>query len=72
MRDEEDRAVLPPLRQVPEEPELRLGVERRGRLVQNQYGSVLQDCPRDRDPLPLTGRELGPPLAEERVAPGAA
>jgi len=46
---------------------LGLGVDRARRLVEDQDARVLEEGPRDRDPLPLAARELGPPLADDRA-----
>src|SRR5690606_1976664 len=45
---------------------LALGVERARRLVEEEDGGVLQDGPRDGDPLALPARELHAPLADRR------
>ena len=42
-------------------------VERRGRLVQEQDGTVAEHGPCDRKALHLPLRETCPPLTEERV-----
>ena len=39
-------------------------VERRGRLVEEQDRRVLENCARDREPLPLPARERYAALAE--------
>ena len=49
-----------------------LRIERRGRLVEDQDRRILQDHPRDRDPLALPARQLDPPLADMGVEAGAA
>ena len=46
---------------------LGLGVDRRGRLVQDQDPRVDQQRPGDRDPLPLAARERLAALADQRV-----
>ncbi len=46
---------------------LRVRVERRGRLVQNQQLGLLDDRTRDRDPLLLPARELAARLADLAV-----
>jgi hypothetical protein len=44
--------------------ELRLGVEARRGFVQEEERRVLEDRPRDRDPLPLAAREEHAPVAD--------
>ena len=51
---------------------LDLAVQRARRLVQHQDRRVLEERPRQRDPLPLPARQLHPPLAQMRVIAGAA
>src|SRR5579862_2193372 len=46
---------------------LRLGIERTGRLVEDQDPRLSQECPRDRKPLALASRELHAALAHDRV-----
>ena len=46
---------------------LRLGVERRGGLVEDQDRRVSQDRARDRQPLPLAARQPLPALADHRL-----
>ena len=46
---------------------LGLGVDRRGRLVEDQDRRVDQECPGDRDPLPLAAGERLAALADQRV-----
>ena len=48
---------------------LALGVERRGRLVEQQDGRVLEDGARDGQALALPAGELGAVLADLRVQP---
>ena len=67
MRHQEDQPARAPGRQVLEHAPLGLGVERRGRLVEDQDRRVLQHRARDRDALALAGRELRAALAERRV-----
>ena len=45
---------------------LGLGVERRGRLVEDQDRRILEDRARDRDPLPLAARQTDAALADDR------
>ena len=47
---------------------LRFRIQRRSRLVENQYRRVLEDGPCDRDALPLPTRELDPSLSPTRVS----
>ena len=42
-----------------------VGVERGERLVEQQHGRVAGECPRKRDPLPLTPREVCRPRLRE-------
>ena len=49
-----------------------LGVDRvevRGRLVEDHEGRVAQERARERDPLPLAGRQAPPALADDRAVP---
>jgi hypothetical protein len=46
---------------------LHLAVERRGRLVEHKDRRVLQDDARERDPLPLTARELDAALTHHGI-----
>ena len=65
-------SVVRPFGQVPPATAgspLRLGVERGGRLVQDQDRRVLQEHPRDRQPLLLPARQLDAALADHRVQP---
>ena len=48
---------------------LRFGVERRGRLVEDQHGRVFQDRARDGQALALAAGQPEPALADERVQP---
>ena len=43
----------------------RVRVERRQRLVEQQHRGVAGECPRKRDPLPLTPGEVGRPRLRE-------
>ena len=43
----------------------RVCVERRERLVEQEHRRVAGECPRKRDPLPLTPREIGRPRLRE-------
>ena len=47
--------------------ELRLRVERAGRLVEDQDLRIPQERPRDRDPLELPARQVRPALAEPQI-----
>ena len=47
--------------------QLGLGVDGRGRLVEDQNGCILQHGPRDGESLPLAAGELHAPLADQRV-----
>ena len=42
------------------------GVQMRSGLIQNQHRSILQERPGDGDPLALSSRKAGPPLANRR------
>ena len=52
-----------------DDPALRFGVERRRRLVEHQDRRVRQKRARDRDPLPLAGRQRRAALADDRLEP---
>ena len=43
---------------------LRLRVQGRGRLVQDEDGRVFEDCPSNGDPLPLAARDPDPLLPD--------
>ena len=49
---------------------LGFGIERRGRLVEQDDRRVLDQRARDRDALALPARELQPVLADRRVVAG--
>ena len=57
MRDRERRAARASAARAPPAPAARGGVERRGRLVQDQDARVLQDHARDRQALLLAARQ---------------
>ena len=61
------RAVLRHLLQIGLDGLFRMGVERRGRLVEQQDGRVLEDGPGNRHPLFLAAGQLQPPLADPGV-----
>ena len=67
MRDDDRRAPAhESLERLLYEP-LRLGVERTGRLIKQQYWRITQDGARQRNPLALSAGEARSALAEERV-----
>ena len=59
------------LQRVLDQP-LALGVQVAGGLVQDQYGRVLQDGPRDGHPLALAAGELDAALPDQGVVASAA
>src|SRR5690606_21703184 len=65
--DDQRRAALRELVERLLDRALGLGVEGRGRLVEDQDRRVLQEDARDRQPLLLTARELHAALADQRV-----
>ena len=67
VRDHERRAALHQVREALLDQRLRLGVEARGRLVEDQDARVGEDGARDRHALALAARELDPALAHDRV-----
>ena len=67
VRDDERRAVHHQVRERLLHEQLRFGVERGGRLVEDQNRRVLQQRARDRDPLALAAREPLAALADRRV-----
>jgi hypothetical protein len=69
VRDHQRRPVQGQARQRLLDQTLGLGVDRRGRLVQDQDRRVLQERPRDREPLLLAARQPHAPLADHRVVP---
>ena len=62
--DDERRAALHQVREGAGDERLGLGVELRGRLVEDQDRGVLVDRPRDREPLALAAREPGAALPD--------
>src|SRR5438094_688849 len=58
VRDEEDRPAAEEVAHAREEVVLRARVERRGRLVQDDERRVPKERARERDPLPLTDRNV--------------
>ena len=44
-------------------------VEIAGRVVEQEHRRPCQECPRQRDPLPLTARQTDPAVAEDGVVP---
>ena len=67
VRDGDDRLSLHQHRQGFLDRRLDLGIERRGRLVEDEDRGVLQDHARDRNALALSARELDAALADMRV-----
>ena len=67
MRDDQHGAVVhQALERLLDQP-LALGVERRGGLVEQQDRRVLEQGPRDGQPLALAARDLHAALADHRV-----
>ena len=66
VRDDDRRAPAHQLFERRLDQPLRLGVERRGRLVEDQDRRVLEDRARDRDALPLAARQPDAALADDR------
>ena len=64
MRDGDHRPPLPHLQQAVLNVPLGLGIQSRGRLVQNQDRRVFQQGPRNADPLLFAARQLQPALAD--------
>src|ERR1043165_5438641 len=50
---------------------LDLGIQRRRRLVEDQYGRVLQNDARERDPLPLAARQFDAAFTDMGIERGA-
>src|SRR5439155_32942 len=67
VRDDEHRAAAHEVGQRLLHHELALGVEVRGRLVQDQDRRIFQEGARDGEPLALPAREPHAALADERV-----
>ena len=67
MRDADDRAAAHGVLQQLLNGHLRLGVNRRRRLVQQQDFGLLQDDAQQPDDLPLAARQLAAVLADARV-----
>jgi hypothetical protein len=70
VRDHERSATRHHLRGRLLDPGLQLGVDRAGRLVQDEDARVERQRPREGDELPLSHREAGATLAEQ--SPGGA
>jgi hypothetical protein len=64
VRDDQRGAPRQQLLQRVLDQRLRLGVQRRGRLVQQQDGRVLEKRPGDGDPLLLPARQADAPFAD--------
>src|SRR3989442_10052530 len=58
MRDQEHRAAAHEVSHRAEDLRFRVGVDGARRLVEDEYWTVLQEGPRERDALPLASREL--------------
>src|SRR5258706_2093609 len=67
MRDDERRLPCENLLQVALNDPLGLGIERRGRFVENQDARIVQDRPRDHYALFLSTAQAGAALADLRV-----
>src|SRR5579863_9721098 len=65
--DDKRRAALHQVRQPFLDKRFGLGIEARGRFVQNQDARISEDGTRDRHPLFLPARELHATLADDRV-----
>ena len=51
------------------DPALELRIERRRRFVENEDRGILENRPRDRNPLPLSARNQRSAIADEEVEP---
>src|SRR3954469_18303775 len=71
VRDRDHRLALHQVEKLLLDRELDLAVERRGRLVEHQDRSVLQDDAGERDALALAAGELHPAFADVRGVAGA-
>ena len=69
MGDDERRAVQHQIAERLLHQPLRLGVERRGRLVENEDGRVLEQRPGDGQPLPLPAGQPLPAFANRGAIP---
>ena len=67
MRNDERRPVEHQRRERVLDQQLGLGIQRRGGLVQNQNRRVLQQRPRDGQPLALPARTASVPRSPMRV-----
>src|SRR3990172_5690988 len=63
--DDQGRAILHQRLQRRLHMALRVGVQRRSGLVQNQDRCILENCPGDRDALPLATREFDAVFADQ-------
>ncbi len=69
VRNDESRAIADQLLQGCLDMPLRLRIQRRGGLVENQNRCILQQRARDRDPLALPPRQQHAPVAHHGVEP---
>ena len=67
MRDQQDRLAAGGGEDVPHQLFCRLGVEMRGRLVEDEKRGVDEKCSGEHEPLALPARQSRPFLADERV-----
>ena len=68
MGDEEDASFAPHLGDEVEESALRLGIEARGRLVEEEHGLARRESARKRHPGALAPGERPPARAEPGIA----
>jgi len=70
MGDEQDGPPVSRREQIANERLGGLGIQMRGRFVQDQDGGFGEESPRERKALALAARELRPLLADHRLDPG--
>src|SRR5687767_13609607 len=67
VRDDEDRAPLEQAIDRLLDQALRLGIEGRGRFIENENRRIDEERTRDRNALPLPAGQAGSALTQERV-----
>src|SRR6185295_13459271 len=69
MRNDHARSITHHTAQLPQNLLLRVGIDRRQRIVENQNLRLTQNSPRNRRALLLPARQRDPALTDERVEP---
>src|SRR5262249_32285840 len=71
MRDHDRGSTLHQISKSPLNPSLRLSVQRGSRLIQNEDRRILEYSASNRNPFPLTARQLHTSLANQSVVTAA-